>query len=214
MKSLFPQTGLFLSLAAIAGFALPVIADQGDLETRASRAVVEETLGQVLDLLNSASLSEEERRSQIEGLLYGVFDFDSISKLVLARNWKKFNEAQRREFISEFKSYLSRNYGNRLDRYRQTDVEVYGARVEPRGDVTVLSKVVGGEFDGIEMNYRMRLRTGQWKVIDIVIEGVSLLANFRSQFGEIVNRGGPESLLEKMKNKNLELKPQGEDTSS
>ena len=91
--------------------------------------------------------------SEIEQIVFGVFDFSTMSKLVLARNWKRFNAEQRKKFTSEFKLYLSRTYGGRLDRYSQTDIEVYGARVEPRGDVTVLSRVVGGEFDGIEMNF-------------------------------------------------------------
>ncbi len=82
-------------------------------------------------------------------------------------------------------------------------MDVVGARVEKRGDVTVLSKVVGSDYDGVEMNYRLRFRSGKWKMIDIIVEGVSLLANFRSQFGEIVNRHGPEGLLERMQQKNI-----------
>jgi phospholipid transport system substrate-binding protein len=123
---------------------------------------------------------------------------------VLARNWKKLDDRQRREFIEQFKIYLSRNYGSRLDRYRQTDVAIVGARIEPRGDVTVLSEVVGGEFDGVALDYRLRRRGGDWKVIDVVIEGVSLIGNFRSQFREVVSQKGPEGLLEQMRVKNAE----------
>lgn len=167
------------------------------------RALAEKTLDQVLAVLDQRDSSSAARVAAIEKIVFDVFDFTTMSKLVLARNWKKFSEQQRVEFVGEFKLYLSRTYGSRIDRYEQTDIEVYGARLEPRGDVTVLSRTVGGQFDNIEMNYRMRLRQGQWRVIDIVIEGVSLISNFRSQFGEVINRGGAEALFEQMRAKNL-----------
>ena len=168
----------------------------------APRALVEQTIGQVLVILNEEGLSSTERRGRIENIAFEVFDFKTMGKLVLARNWKKLDAEQRKEFIQEFKRHLSRNYGSRLDRYQQTDVAIAATRVEPRDDVTVESKVVGGQFDGIEMNYRLRAREGTWKVIDVVIEGVSLIANFRSQFKEVMSSGGPEALLEQMREKN------------
>ena len=77
------------------------------------------------------------------------------------------------------------------------------ARVEPRGDVTVRTVVVGGQNDGVEIHYRMRKREGPWMVIDVVIEGVSLVSNFRSQFQEVVSEGGPALLRERLQQKNV-----------
>jgi len=169
--------------------------------------LVSVTVADVIAILQDAALSSSERRERIERLAFEVFDFETMSKLVLARNWKKFDEAQRREFVEQFKLYLSRNYGSRLDRYQQTDVRIIGARIEPRDDVTVLSEVVGGGFDGIELNYRLRSRKGEWKVIDVVIEGVSMLANFRSQFRDVMSKKGPDALLKQMRAKNAEPVP-------
>ena len=175
------------------------------------QALVEETLRKVLVILNEEGLTSAERRRRIEAIAFDVFDFRTMSKLVLARNWKRFDKAQRQEFVEEFKRHLSRNYGSRLERYQQTDVAIVGTRVEPRGDVTVRSKVVGGQFDGIEMNYRLRQRQERWRVIDVVIEGVSLVANFRSQFVEIVSSGGPEELLRQLRDKNLDSERESRD---
>jgi phospholipid transport system substrate-binding protein len=175
-----------------------------DAYMAAPRWVAQDTLNQVMAVLAKKDASSRVRVSEIEQIVFNVFDFSTMSKLVLARNWKRFNDEQRKEFTREFKLYLSRTYGGRLDRFSQTNIEVYGARIEPRGDVTVLSRVVGGEFDGITMNYRMRERKGQWKVIDVIVENVSLVSNFRSQFGEVISRGGPESLFAKMQAKNAE----------
>ena len=125
------------------------------------RSVAQETLNQVIAVLEQKDVTSAVRVSEIEQIVFRVFDFKTMSKLVLARNWRSFTAEQRTEFVREFKLYLSRTYGGRLDRYSDTDIEVYGSRIEPRGDVTVFSRVVGGGFNGIEMNYRMRERGGE-----------------------------------------------------
>lgn len=200
-------TGVFFAgLLVFLGTGASIASEIEDPEAykAAPRAVAQQTLDQVIAVLGKRDMTSAARVSEIEQIVFGVFDFPTMSKLVLARNWKKFTEPQRKEFVSEFKLYLSRTYGGRLDRYSDTGIEVYGARIEPRGDVTVFSRVVGSEFDGIEMNYRMRERKGSWKVIDVIVENVSLVSNFRSQFGEVISRGGPESLFAKMQAKNAE----------
>jgi phospholipid transport system substrate-binding protein len=83
-------------------------------------------------------------------------------------------------------------------------LEVLSEKPEQRGDVTVECRVVGGQFDGAQMNYRMRGKTGEWLIIDVVIEGVSLVSSYRDQFKDIMGRGGPERLLERMREKNEE----------
>jgi phospholipid transport system substrate-binding protein len=182
------------------------VADLGPLE------VVETTVGQVLAILADPALDSETRRKRIEQIAFDVFDFTTMSKLTLARNWKKLDDEQKRTFVREFKAHLSRSYGSRLDRYRQENVEIFGTREEPRGDVTVFTKIVGGQFDGIEMNYRLRNRKDRWRAIDVVIEGVSLIANFRSQFAEIMSKGGPEKLIADLRTKNFDAPGIDEDT--
>jgi phospholipid transport system substrate-binding protein len=81
-------------------------------------------------------------------------------------------------------------------------VEIIGERKEPRGDVVVRTKIVGGEFEGTLVDYRLRNQTGDWRVIDVVIEGISMVSNYRDQFKSIVSGGGPERLLEKLREKN------------
>jgi len=199
----FLQWGVFISL--IACLVPPAgLAQDADALTTRPVEVVEKTVGEVIDVLGTPGLTDAERRVRIEKIAFAVFDFTTLSKLVLARNWKRLDKAQRQEFVPEFKKYLSRNYGSRLGSYEKADVEVLGARVEPRKDVTVFTQVDGSDFNGIAMNYRMRLGKGDWKVIDIVIEGVSMLANFRAQFSEVIGREGPEGLIDAMRKRNTE----------
>jgi phospholipid transport system substrate-binding protein len=185
-------------LAALA--AVPVLG--ADEPAISARQVIETTLDQVIEILNEKDSSEESRRDRIAALAYERFDFDTMSRLVIARPWRKFTKEQRAEFIAEFKTHLARSYGRRLSRYQGVNVQVTTEVPEQRGDITINSQVVGGQFDGATMAYRMRGKTGQWLVIDVVIEGVSLVSNFRSQFKPILAQGGAEELLERLKGKN------------
>jgi phospholipid transport system substrate-binding protein len=180
------------------------------------RAVVETTVDDVIRILSQKQVPTLERRAQIEKIAWERFDFPTISKLVLAQNWKRLSAEQRSEFIDEFRAYLSRTYGSRIDRYEQEKVEIVSERTEPRGDVTVVTRIVGGQADGVEVQYRLRRRDGGWLFIDVVIEGVSLVGNYRAQFRELLGRGGPDHLLETLRRKNQsgEVDPAAPGTTS
>jgi phospholipid transport system substrate-binding protein len=180
---------------AAAWFAAPANAAE-------PRETMRETIDQVLAVLKNSSLDDEQRRAAIEKIAYARFDMETMSRLVLARAWKSFSPKQREEYIKEFKLYLANNYGGRINRYDQEEVEILGVREEPRGDVTVRTRIVGGEFENTLVDYRMRKKDGEWLVIDVIIEGISMVSNFRDQFKEVLSRGGPEHLLEKLREKN------------
>ncbi len=171
----------------------------------APRQLITKTADQIIAVLADEDASSEERVSAIQAIAYEIFDFTTMSKLVLARNWRKMPKDQRIEFVREFKEHLSRTYGTRLDRFDQESIEVTGTQVEPRDDVTVITKVVGGQFDAAVTSYRLRNRNGRWRIIDVVIEGVSLVSNFRSQFAEVINRGSIDDLLAKLRDKNFKV---------
>jgi phospholipid transport system substrate-binding protein len=202
-------------IARAVALALLLAADPGAADAEAkgaassARSVVDATIAEVLEVLASTELDTEQRRTRIEGIALARFDFPTISRLVLARNWKtKFDERQRAEFVEEFKDYLSRTYGNRIERYDQQAVDVLGERVETRGDVTVRTVIRGGEADGIAVDYRLRAHDGEWLVIDVVIEGVSLISSFRSQFQEVISQKGAEGLLEELRGKTPSDEPE------
>ena len=185
--------------------ATPVFAADDPTITAVPRQLIDETADKIVAVLAQKELPAEERISEIEMIAYEIFDFTTMSKLVLARNWRKMDKPKRAEFVREFKQHLSRTYGKRLDRFEQEEVDVYGAQVEVRNDVSIKTKIVGGQFDQAEISYRLRQRKGQeeWKIIDVVIEGVSLVSNYRSQFAEVLNGGSIDDLLAKLKDKNF-----------
>ncbi len=187
------------SLVLLLALAAPAIAAPST-----PRMVVEKMANQVLATLRGDSATTEERRTKVESIIYEHVDFTTLSRLVLARNWRTLNDEQKAEFMVEFKKHLSDTYGENVDNYRNESVEVLSERKEKRGDVTVKSKIVRGGTDDILVDYRLRQRDDVWRIIDVVIEGVSLVANFRSQFQDIVSNGGVEKLLRLLREKNLE----------
>ena len=169
-------------------------------------AVVRTTLDQVLAVLRDKAKPAEERRRQVEQIAYVHFDFDTISRLVLAKNWPKLSAQQQKDFVVEFKRHLSGTYWKTLEDYRDQKVAVDGNRVEKNGDVTVRSTIEGERSEPIRLDYRMRPKGGDWGVIDVIIEGVSLVQNFRSQTQEIIGEVGIDGLIERLREKNAERK--------
>jgi phospholipid transport system substrate-binding protein len=191
--------GISAALGASAGAA-----EDPDI-TIAPRTLIDEAAGKIVSILENRDRSTDDRVAEIEEIAYELFDFTTMSKLVLARNWRKLDKEKRAEFVREFKRNLSRTYGTRLDRYDQEDIEIFGTQIEPRNDVSVRTRIVGGQFDGAVISYRLRERSERWRIIDVVIEGISLVSNYRSQFAEILNNGTIDDLMAKLRDKNFEI---------
>ncbi len=167
-----------------------------------AQAVMKSTIESVLAVLRTQGIDEAAKKTKIQDIAKQRFDFTTMSKLVLKRDWRAFSKPEQDEFVKEFTTYLAASYGSRISRYGKEDVATVGSRSEANGDVTVQTKIVGGEFDGSMVDYRLKLLEGQWRVIDVVIEGISLVSNFRSQFADVIAKGGPKELLARLKEKN------------
>lgn len=179
------------------------------VETAAARVVMEETVNDVLAVLRAPEFETAERRTRLEAIARARFDFETMSKLVLRRSWRKFSAEQRVEFVDAFTDHLATSYGSRVERYNQQDVQITGTRAEPRGDVTVLTTILGGGSDDIAMDYRLRSEQGIWRVIDVKIEGISLISSFRSQFKEVLSQNGPDEVLRRLREKTATLEDAG-----
>lgn len=202
--------GISRMLSSRSGAAVALVA----LLTSTARAaetptqVVDGLSVQVVAILKDPQMSSADKRAKIEQIADGAVDFATLSKLVLARAWSQFSPEQRGEFEAEFRRHLSLTYGRNVDSYQNEAVEIIGERPEARGDVTVITKVRrGGGNQDFSVDYRLRRNSEQWKIIDVIIEGVSLVSNFRSQFRDIVANGGPTRLLTLLREKNAAGEP-------
>ncbi|MFA4830055.1 MAG: ABC transporter substrate-binding protein [Thermodesulfovibrionales bacterium] len=158
----------------------------------------------VLDVLRDPALKAESakktKKEKIRAISENMFDFAELSKRTLANNWKKLNPEQQKEFISLYTSLLEDAYANKILAYRDEkitftkEVPLSAKTVEVRS--TVLRKTTE-----IPIYYRVIMRDGSWRVYDVVIEGVSLINNYRTQFKEILADKPSESLLETLRKK-------------
>ena len=178
------------------------------LAAESPRAVVEKMTQAAIDVLGRKDLSSDEKRHRIEDLAYANIDFDIMSRLVLARNWGRLSAEQQAEFVKLFREHLALTYGRNIESYNNEKVEVVGERDEGRGDWSVKTKILrGGGSADVLVDYRLRRENDAWRIIDVVIERVSLVANFRSQFQEIMSGGGPTKLLDILREKNAKGEP-------
>lgn len=196
-------------LAVVAAIVLSPALGRAEMPGPASnpsaRGAVESAMQDVLAILRNQSLTAADKRHKVRDIAYERMDFETLSRLSIGRNWRELSEAQRKEFISEFRTHMAVTYGHSIDRYTDEDIRVTGDRKEPNGDWTVpttVGKPEGGSQDTVRVDYRLRQKDNQWKVIDVTIDGVSMVANFRSQFQDIIANGGIDRLLKLLREKN------------
>jgi phospholipid transport system substrate-binding protein len=191
--------------SALAVVALALLAMAGaDDDSAEARAVVDKTVKEVLEILARKDLSDDQRRQQIENIAYDRFDFETISRIVLAENGEKFSPEQRKEFGEQFKIQLSRKYGSRIGSYNQEQVKILKHYVSKNGDVMVRTRIKGGKANGIDVDYRLRKRDGRWLVIDFIVGGARLIPSYQAQYRDVLRHGSPEDLLRDLREKNAE----------
>jgi len=196
-----------LALAVVAALGNPLVAEPALASTESPEQFVERTSNEVLAILRDSSLSHDAKIDKLEAMLDERSDFDSISKLVLAVHYRKFTDVQKKEFVTLLHRYLTTTYGHQIDNYANETVSVLGGRPEARGDYTVQTKIKRSTGSDLSVEYRLRKVGENWRLLDVIGEGISLVSNLRSQFGEILNAGGPERLLKVLREKNASATP-------
>ena len=187
----------------LAGMAIVLALGAPGHAAESPRQVIQALTTAALEVLGAKDLSAAEKRGRLQTLVYRYVDFDTLSRLVLAQSWSRFTPTQQQEFVNEFKAHLALTYGKSIENYQNERVEVQSDREEARGDWTVKSTILRGGPDDIAVDYRLRKNAqGDWKIIDFIIEGVSLVVNYRSQFQSMLGNGSPESLLVTLRDKN------------
>jgi phospholipid transport system substrate-binding protein len=130
-----------------------------------------------------------------------VFDFKELSRRTLGRTWKKLSPEQRTEFVELFTQVLQGVYADLLMSYTDQKVIFGDEKMLKKGRAEVESYLVTSDGRKIPIFYRLTDKTGSWRVYDVIIEGVSLVKNYRTQFKEILANNPPEKLLEILRGK-------------
>jgi len=206
MSTRSPIPEALLAAALLLGLAGGAAAQSGEpaaaAPARSAREFATAAIGDVTVILKDRAATLAQRRARIEALVEKWLDAEVIAKLALAKNWKRFDADQQQEFVLSFRQHLVLTYYRNVDRYAFERIEVYEDRAETKGDFTVRTRVVSPEAGDVLIDLRLRPSGGDWKVIDILIESVSLVQNFRSQFQEVLSNGTPDALLKSLREKN------------
>ncbi|MCD6581011.1 MAG: ABC transporter substrate-binding protein [Desulfuromusa sp.] len=181
-------SGLLILSFAVSSFALPQ-----------PQAQVERMVDSILGVLQQSGLSAKAKKSQVSGKVQEYLNMQSMSRRTLGTHWEGASEEQRQRFSGLFVRVLEGTYLNRIGDYSGGTVKYLKQRVKENKAI-VDTVIVSDELE-IPVQYKMIYGTDSWQVFDIVIEGVSLIRNYRSSYGEIIRRNGYEGLLALMDEK-------------
>ena len=155
---------------------------------------IQTQVDKALDLLRNPTEKKEEKEKKILALADEIFNYTELSRLSLANYWKAFTPEQQKEFTRLFGKLLARDYMDRIMMYTNEKV-TFGKEIKLSENTVELYSDIITKTRTIRMAYRMILKKGEWKVYDVVVEGVDLVMNYRSQFREILKNKSPEDLL-------------------
>jgi phospholipid transport system substrate-binding protein len=138
-----------------------------------------------------------ERRARVRKIADEIFDFEEMGKRALGPHWTKLAPDKRERYVSLFAELLDRAYFEKIDQYEGEKVRYLDPRIEGE-QATVPTRVVTPRGTDIPVDYRMYRSPSGWQVYDVIIEGVSLVSNYRSQFDRIVRTASTDELLKRM----------------
>jgi len=168
-----------------------------------ARELTEKVIRDVLAVLRDPKNSVADRRDKVQQIAYDNLNFDVMARLSLGQYYRGLTDAQKSQYADAFKQHVTNTYRHTTDHYTDEDIKVTGDRKEAKEDWTVMTQIIDNKGSQVvKVDYRLRLKDGAWKVIDLTIDGVSLVSNFRSQFQAIMNNGGIEKLLQLLREKN------------
>lgn len=192
---------LTLVCLLIAGTAFASITDD-------VRRTVDDIIRIVTDKDMKKASSEQKRRAAIKRSLSGIFDHQEMAKRSLGKHWNQRSAAERKQFVDLFAGLLENSYASKIESYNNEKVVYLKETID--GDYAeVKSKLITPKHDEYTVDYRLlKENNGKWMVYDVVIEGVSLVSNYRTQFNKIITANGYPELVKKLQTKSNELKMQ------
>ena len=191
----------FTGLILIFSFVL-LIPLQGFAAT--PKETVETGVNNVIKTLGDPAFKAKPKDEQIATIgaeIDKIFDFKELSRRTLGKQWKKMSAEQQTEFVQLFRELLQGVYADRLLAYSDQKVLFDKEIILKKGRAEVQSYLQTSDGKKIPLFYRLTDKSGSWKVYDVIIEGVSMVKNYRTQFRQIIAKDSPEKLLEVLRKK-------------
>jgi phospholipid transport system substrate-binding protein len=170
-------------------------------KTGPATEAVRQTIDQVLAILEDPELKSPdraaERRAKLEEVIGQRFDYKEMGKRTLASHWKKMDSSQQEEFVTLFQSFLSNSYAGNIDGYSGQKIEYVKER--HKGNFAEVQTRVVSSKGELPLDYRLLNKNGDYRVYDVVIDGISLVKNYRGQFSRIIKTSSYDGLIAKLR---------------
>lgn len=200
MKKLLIALQLFITLGLLS-FSASSFAIEGPDEL--VKRTAEDVLAAVKSDKDIQAGDQEKIFALAEEKIVPNFNFDKVSRMVLGKNWTKATPEQKTAFQAEFRTLLIRTYATALSKYKNQTIEYKPLRLASASNVaSVKTQIIQPGGQPIAVDYSLEKQADTWKVFDIVIEGVSLVTNYRGQFAQEIRQNGMDSLIKKLSDKN------------
>jgi len=172
--------------------------------TDSMKATVDEVLRIVRDNELKQPRKATERRQMLEQVVDARFDYREMSRRALGAPWNNLSDQEQQEFVGLFRTLLTNSYANKIETYSGEGVQYLNERME-KEYAEVRTKVLSGKTE-IPLDYRLINKTNDWRVYDVVVDGISLVNNYRGQFTKIIQSSSYHDLVEQLRKKSEKLK--------
>ena len=201
-----------LRVAVITLLLVPLLMGQAYAYASTDNAldIVRTTSDKVIKVLSTEKTQLEKHPERLYGLINQLvlphFDFALMSRWVLGKDWNSTPVEKQEQFIEQFKTLLVRTYAKALLEYSGQDIVYLNPDSKPNSKLVIIKTEVAGNGSthNIPINYRMHSSGGEWKVIDISIDGISLVGTYRGEFGAEIRKNGVDSLIHKLTERNAD----------
>jgi len=149
--------------------------------------------------------NDTKRRQALKKSISNIFDYAEMAKRSMGKHWNVRTPAEKKVFVDLFATLLENSYAGKIESYNNEKI-IYIKDIVDGDYAEVKSKVVTANRDEFTLDYRLFKQNNKWMVYDVIIEGVSLVSNYRSQFNKIITANGYDKLVKKLQSKNEELK--------
>jgi phospholipid transport system substrate-binding protein len=167
---------------------------------------IKTTVDQVLEVLKDPKFQGDgkktERREKLRQLILPRFDFAEMGKRALGNNWNRYPDKQQ-EFVTAFKQLLEETYADQIEAAKGDKVVYLNERAE-KDYAEVDTKVISSKGEETPMTYKLHPVDSEWKVFDIVVENISIVNNYRSQFNRVLTNASVDELIQRMKDKRFQ----------
>ena len=168
------------------------------------RDAVETAVGRFMTIVKNGrpdAAIGADQLSEIRQIVREMFDFDEISRRTLSRHWQTLQRKEQAEFVTLFRDLLERAYLTQMEAAGGEKITFLSEAMEAGGSAIVRSKVTTRQGAEIPLDYRMHVRDGSWRIYDVLVQGISFTASYRTQFDRVIRAESYGSLRERLQKK-------------